>query len=71
MAISIWRYSYFNACQLDKKIDETIDHLQEIVAMAPDKLIIMPGGGVTYQNAANVVEKLGVKEVHGSKIIAL
>ncbi|MBU7568705.1 copper homeostasis protein CutC [Weissella sagaensis] len=72
-----WLYQYgvirilTHGGQLNKKIDETIDHLQEIVSMAPDKLIIMPGGGVTYQNAANIAEKLGVKEVHGSKIIAL
>lgn len=72
-----WLYQYgvirvlTHGGQLNEQIDETIQHLQEIVAMAPKKLIIMPGGGVTYKNAMDIAEKLGVNEVHGSKIIAL
>lgn len=52
-------------------IEETIPHLQEIIAMAPKGLTIMPGGGVTYMNASRVATVLGVNDVHGSKIVRL
>ena len=56
---------------LQAGIEETLPHLQEIVAMAPKGLTIMPGGGVSYMNATEIATVLGVKDVHGSKIVRL
>ena len=39
--------------------------------MAPNGLTIMPGGGVSYMNATEIATVLGVKDVHGSKIVRL
>ena len=35
------------------------------------KLVILPGGGVTYENVKRIVKELGVKEAHGTKIVDL
>ncbi|MGC3766583.1 copper homeostasis protein CutC, partial [Enterococcus faecium] len=35
------------------------------------RLIILPGGGVTAENAAHVAKELNVSEVHGTKIVDL
>jgi copper homeostasis protein CutC len=34
-------------------------------------LIILPGAGISYQNAEAVAEALNVSEVHGTKIVDL
>ena len=34
-------------------------------------IVILPGGGITYENALKVAEAVGVREVHGTKIVNL
>lgn len=51
-------------------IAETLPHLKELVALAAGKLTILPGGGVTAANVEAIAQELGVKEAHGTKIMA-
>ena len=53
--------------KLTVPITETVSHLQEIVQMAPTGLTILPGGGVTFENAGWLAQQLHVSELHGSK----
>lgn len=52
-------------------IEKTLPHLKEIVAWAEGRIIVLPGGGVTYKNAEFVAGELGVSEVHGTRIVPL
>lgn len=52
-------------------IEKTLPHLKEIVTWADGRVIVLPGGGVTYKNAELVAGELGVSEVHGTKIVPL
>jgi copper homeostasis protein len=45
--------------------------LRGYVARAADRIAILPGGGVSWQNAEAVAEAVGVSEVHGTKIVRL
>lgn len=50
-------------------IQDNFEHLQALIAHADGRIIILPGGGITAENAQEVIETLGVKEVHGTKIV--
>ncbi len=43
-----------------------ISTLKKIVEHAGNRIVIMPGGGVTETNIKEVVEETGVKEIHAS-----
>ena len=55
---------------LTTHITDTLPRLQAIINYAGDKISILPGGGITSQNAASIGETLGVKALHGTKLIA-
>ena len=48
---------------------ENLDNLKELVDYAVDKIIILPGGGITKDNYEKIVEYTGAREVHGTKIV--
>ncbi|SEK29750.1 copper homeostasis protein [Carnobacterium iners] len=50
-------------------IEITLPRLKELVDYANNKIIILPGGGITDKNASQVIEFLGINEVHGTKIV--
>lgn len=52
-------------------IEENFSRLQELIAYAGDRLIILPGAGITHQNLQQVIEALGVQEAHGTKIVPI
>lgn len=52
-------------------IEGNLDRLREFVDHADGRLTILPGGGITHENACDVARELGVDEVHGTKIVAL
>lgn len=52
-------------------IENNFAHLKELIAYADNRLIILPGGGVSDKNAEQVAKELGVAEVHGTKIVLL
>lgn len=54
---------------LSLPIEETLPHLKELVDYAKDRILILPGGGITSENADNIQDYLGVTELHGSKIV--
>lgn len=54
-----------------ESIDTNLPHLQHLIKQADGRITILPGGGITYQNALMVAQALGVQEVHGTKIVSL
>ncbi|MDO4429206.1 MAG: copper homeostasis protein CutC [Atopobiaceae bacterium] len=40
-------------------------------ARAAGRITILPGGGITWENAERIAAELGVGEVHGTKIVRL
>ena len=55
--------------RLELPIETCMPHLHELVDVAARyNIAIMPGGGVTWQNAHEVCTELGVSEVHGTRI---
>ncbi|MDN6640643.1 MAG: copper homeostasis protein CutC [Tetragenococcus sp.] len=52
-------------------ITENIEHLVDLINYASNRLTILPGGGVTAENAEEIASKLGVNEVHGTNIVSL
>lgn len=43
---------------------EGIETIQSLVEKAKNQIIILPGGGISPDNAKQIIETLGVKEVH-------
>ncbi|MFV0560073.1 MAG: copper homeostasis protein CutC [Enterococcus sp.] len=52
-------------------IEENLEHLKALIAYANNRLIILPGGGITDKNADVLAKELGIEEVHGTKIVSL
>lgn len=54
---------------LTTPIISALPTIQALVNTAPADLTILPGGGITSENAQYIADSLGVTEVHGSKIV--
>ncbi|AUI72793.1 copper homeostasis protein CutC [Companilactobacillus alimentarius] len=54
---------------LTTPINETLDNIKKYIDYADDRITILPGGGINYQNCDMIAEKLNIKEVHGTKVI--
>lgn len=50
-------------------IKDNIDHLKELIDYANNRIIILPGGGVTTENVDELASALGVQEFHGTRIV--
>lgn len=50
-------------------IEDNFDHLKELIKYADDRIIVLPGGGISDKNIESVIETLQVSEVHGTKIV--
>jgi copper homeostasis protein len=48
----------------EASVPEGIDLIAQLVKTAGDRIIIMPGGGITERNFEKVVERSGAKEFH-------
>lgn len=48
---------------------DNIIQIEALNRASKDQIIIMPGGGVTKDNYLELIEKTGVFEVHGTKIV--
>jgi copper homeostasis protein len=48
----------------DSSVLEGLDLITDLVRVAGDRIIIMPGGGVTERNFEKIVKTSGVREVH-------
>ncbi|MGM0294160.1 copper homeostasis protein CutC [Enterococcus sp. AZ062] len=52
-------------------IEDNFAHLKQLIAHADGRIIILPGGGITSENAQVVADALDAHEVHGTKIVPL
>ena len=52
-----------------KQLYLRIENIQKYVQYAQDRIIILPGGGVTKNNYLEIVNFTNCKEVHGTKIV--
>ncbi len=52
-------------------IEDNIAHLQDLIAYAGERLRILPGGGITWQNRDAIARALGADELHGTRIVPL
>ncbi|NSR71081.1 copper homeostasis protein CutC [Enterococcus faecalis] len=50
-------------------IEGNFDHLKELIAYADQRILILPGGGISTENVQTVMDTLKVTEVHGTKIV--
>ncbi len=50
-------------------IEDNCAQIASYIAYAANRLIIMPGGGVTTQNALQLHEATGAKELHGTRLL--
>jgi copper homeostasis protein len=48
----------------ENSVLEGLDLITELVQQAGDRIIIMPGGGITERNINKIVAQSGVKEIH-------
>lgn len=53
------------------RIEDNLEHLTQLIEYAGDRLKILPGGGITYENRASIAQALGVDELHGTRIVKL
>ncbi|WP_057810106.1 copper homeostasis protein CutC [Furfurilactobacillus siliginis] len=54
---------------LNEPIEAHFDQLKQSIQSAAGRLLILPGGGITADNAAALADALSVKELHGTKLI--
>lgn len=57
---------------LTTPISETLGHLQALIDHIKQEHLdikILPGGGITWENAHDIARELGVDELHGTRII--
>ncbi|QXE01533.1 copper homeostasis protein CutC [Terribacillus sp. DMT04] len=54
---------------LATKIEQNLVRLKEYIAYANDKIIILPGGGITTKNLTSITSALNIREVHGTRIV--
>lgn len=52
-------------------IEENLGRLAGYVEHAAGRIGILPGGGITSENAEEIARALGVSEVHGTRIVRL
>ena len=48
-----------------------LERLRRLADHAAGRVGILPGGGVTWENAEEVADAVGVREVHGTRIVKL
>lgn len=52
-------------------IEDNLGRLRAYVDRAAGRVTILPGGGITWENAECIASELGVCEVHGTKIVRI
>ena len=56
---------------LTTPIEEHFVKLREEIDYAGDRIIILPGGGITQDNLEEIQQELAVQEVHGTKVVGI
>lgn len=57
--------------QAGTPIEANLDHLQKLIDYSAGRVIILPGGGIDFNNYQGVVDTLKIKEIHGTRIVQL
>lgn len=52
-------------------IEDNLGRLRAYVDRAAGRVTILPGGGITWENAERIASEVGVCEVHGTKIVRI
>ncbi len=52
-------------------IENNLARLRAYVECAAGRIVVLPGGGITWENAEAIAAALGVSEVHGTRIVRL
>ena len=52
-------------------IEGNVGRLREFVSRAAGRIGILPGAGITWENAEEIARAVGVGEVHGTRIVRL
>ena len=53
------------------RIADNVGRLRAYVARAAGRIGILPGAGITWENAEDIAQAVGVPEVHGTRIVRL
>ena len=53
------------------RIADNVERLRAYVARAAGRIGILPGAGITWENAEDIAQAVGVPEVHGTRIVRL
>lgn len=56
---------------LTEPIETFFESLKEVISYANERIIILPGGGITIHNATQVQKELAVREIHGTKVVGI
>ncbi|MFP7170903.1 copper homeostasis protein CutC [Terribacillus sp. 7520-G] len=54
---------------LDTKMEDNLVRLKEYIDYANDRIIILPGGGISSKNLPFIISALNCREVHGTRIV--
>lgn len=57
--------------KMEEPIETHLERLKELIEYAKERVVIMPGGGITDENAVMIQETLGITEIHGTKILGV
>lgn len=52
-------------------IEENLPYLLKLVQYAGQRITILPGGGITYENSQTIADALSVTELHGTRIVKI
>ncbi len=55
--------------RLDATLDQRFAHYHRLLDVAKGKIQILPGGGVTLENRQLFLKQLGVRQLHGTRIV--
>ena len=55
----------------EKPISETVSHLLELISYANDRIVILPGAGIRFDNVDQLLATLNVSEAHGTRIVSI
>ena len=50
-------------------LDKRFAHYHRILGHAADKIEILPGGGIDFDNRQTFIDQLGVTQLHGTKVV--
>lgn len=52
-------------------IEQHLEYIKDLMSYANNRITILPGGGISFENADSIVSFLNTKEIHGTRIVNL